>query len=291
MRKMIRVFSVIFVVLLTGCVSFQRNPEMNKGISGYWSDRDYIPIGKVGPNNGELTSYIARVTYKGGDGKWHVSGRPIVKGSAQWKVLTDATSYYTRSIFDSNYGGNTNLPAVTLELKADSAYDYEIRDVAHVIVPSENTPDRATIVAEEGLPSGVPLYWIRAAGLTTVKFTSATAISSGGTITGVGFGSGAKVYNAASLAEFYPLISIDVIPMNGLADAQIAAKPTAPSKGEAVAGVGAAGAAPSSGLFDFFARRDRPSPVAARPSNEPKSIWKAKLTDGTGQGSYLKFDE
>ena len=111
------------ILMLSGCVTMERNPNTNLIPDPYWTDRDYAPPGTIGPNNGDVEVFVGRVAYKGADGKWHFIGNPVFKGTPALKVITDPVTYEFHTYLDSKYSGTATLPGLNLSGNAEAAYD------------------------------------------------------------------------------------------------------------------------------------------------------------------------
>lgn len=279
---------------LSGCgLMIQRNPESDQIIPAYWIERDYASPADIGPNNGDITTFVGRVAYKGADSRWHFLGNPVFKNTPKITVVTDPTTYFFHTIIDAKYSTNTSVPALTLSGDANSAYDYQIRDVAHTRIDPANIPDRRTVQAAYKTATGSPatgkaIYWIQAVGLTTVSYKVASAIGSNGTITGTGFNTGLSTFNSSSSEQFFPLVSLAAEPMTPEADAEVNAKP-APPQPVLTAPTAELMARPhipatlSGALSSVIVLPGQTTPATDRPR------WSARLTRGASNGDYVKY--
>jgi hypothetical protein len=201
---------------------FQASADTNAIVPDFFVNRDFVPLKVLAAVGADLNWFAGRVIYKDGNGDW-VFLPVVTKGKPTWMVKVAAVPYSFHSNINREYKGNLNVPVVEISAGMTNAYDYEILDIATINVPDENVPDKATVeaaVAALSLPPTVPVFWITSVTLTTVSVKSAAEVKSGGTITGVGFSTGASTYNASSAAAFTPLAAIATIPMNAAAVTQ-----------------------------------------------------------------------
>lgn len=197
----------------------QASSDTNAIVPDFFLNRDFVPMKYLAASGGDLTWFPGRVIYKDGNGDW-VFLPVVTKGKATWAVKVAAVPYSFHSKINREYKGSFNVPAIEISAKMANAYDYEILDIATINVPDENVPDQQAVeaaVAARSLPAAVPVFWVASVTLTTVSVKTAAEIQNGGTITGIGFSTGASTYNASSAASFTPLASLGTIPMNAAA--------------------------------------------------------------------------
>lgn len=195
---------------------FQASADTNAVIPPYFTNRDFVPVNVVAAAGGDLSWFPGRVVFKDGAGDW-VFLPVLTKGQPAWTVIVKAVPYSFHSNINRDYKGSFKVPVIDVSASMTNAYDYEIRDVATINVPDENVPDKTAVEAQMAafsIPASTPVYWIASVTLTTVSVKSAAEVKSGGTITGVGFSTGASTYNASSAASFTPLVCMGTIPMN-----------------------------------------------------------------------------
>lgn len=211
---------------------FQASADTNAIVPPFFLSRDFVPLKNLAAAGGDLSWFAGRVIYKDGNGEW-VFLPVVTKGQPAWAVKVAAVPYSFHSNINRDYKGSFNVPVVAISAGMTNAYDYEIRDVATINVPDENVPDRPAVEAAlvaRALPATTPVFWVASVTLTTVSVKAAAEVKSGGTITGVGFSTGASTYNASSAAAFTPLACLGTIPMNEAAVKQtLEAKNTTPA--------------------------------------------------------------
>ena len=195
---------------------FQASADTNAIVPPFFVNRDFVPLQTLAAAGGELSWFPGRIVYKDGNGVW-VFLQVVTKGQPAWAVKIAAVPYSFHSNITREYKGNLNVPVVQISAGMTNAYDNEIRDVATINVPDENVPDQTAVaaaMAARSLPANTPVFWISSVTLTTVSVKTAAEVKAGGTITGVGFSTGASTYNASSAAAFTPLACLGTIPMN-----------------------------------------------------------------------------
>lgn len=252
---------------------FQASADTNAIVPDFFIKRDFVPLKTLAAAGGDLAWFAGRAIYKDGNGDW-VFMPVVTKGNPTWVVKIAAVPYSFQSKINRDYKGNAKVPVAEVSAKMTNAYDYEIRDVATINVPDENVPDRAAVEAAmtaRGLPTTVPVYWVASVTLTTVSVKTAAEVQAGGTITGVGFSTGASTYNATSAAAFTPLACLGTMPMNEAAIKQSLEgerlKPTVESKPSVV--------------NKTFANNDEDAAAFAK-------RYAPKLTPGGGQLSNVR---
>lgn len=219
----------LMIVLLTGVLvspaqaqigakkfKFEASSDTNAIVPAFFVNRDFVPLKTLAAAGGDLSWFAGRVMYKDGNGEW-VFLPVVTKGQPVWAVKVAAVPYTFHSHINRDYKGSLNVPVVEVSASMTNAYDYEIRDVATINVPDQNVPDRAAVeaaVAARALPADVPVFWVASVTLTTVSVKTAAEVKSGGSITGIGFSTGASTYNASSGSAFTPLACLGVMPMN-----------------------------------------------------------------------------
>ena len=221
--------SVLFILLATfaGCYSFQDRGDADASIPGYWTTRDYVA--NAGPLNTRIDYFAGRVTYKGGDNQYHFSATPVFKGTPSIKVATVQSAFNYHAAIDNKYSFTAQLPVLSVDPSGEYMYDYEITDIANVIVPDENVPSRDDVKGSlpAGFPTTTPVWWVSVVGLSTVRIEQGKTLGNSGTVTGNGFSVNGSVANTDNIATDVPLVSILVAPMNAAADAVIAGQPPA----------------------------------------------------------------
>jgi hypothetical protein len=190
----------------------------------YFTDRDYISAGAPELAN-NLDALPGRIAYKGGDGKYKFMTTTVIDNNVTPQTKAVQSAYYYSSVIDKGFTGAGNFPVVTVDTTGATSTDYELRDVATVLIPDSGEPTRAEFQAaatKAQAPSGA-LYWVSGAALSDLRQKVAVNLNGKTTISGQAFSVSGSVYDSNVQADWIPLISVYVIPMNSAADAEVAA--------------------------------------------------------------------
>ena len=231
MRKQHSIATCVGVTLtVCGCHSFSDRTDANQPLPAYWANWDYVDPSIAGPLNTSIDWFAGRIAYKGGDGKYHFSSKPVFTGTPTLKTNTVQSAFEYHSVIDNSFTGSLSFPSLTATPTKNSSIDYEITDVANVIVPDTNVPDRSAIASAlpSDFPTTTPVWWVGVVSLSTVRGQQATSAGVAGSITGSGWSVGGNVMNSDNISTYTGETAIVTSPMNAAADAVVAATPPAP---------------------------------------------------------------
>jgi hypothetical protein len=116
------------------------------------------------------------------------------------------------------------LAVITSDVSGKTATDYELRDVATATLDEDGEPRRtqfAEAAEMASAPTNRPWYWVRSAVLADLRQQQSVNLNGQTTVTGSGFSANGQIYDNPSAAQWVPLVSIDPVPMNTLADNEV----------------------------------------------------------------------
>jgi hypothetical protein len=198
---------------------------VNQPIPAYWTDRDYLSNKQIGSVGTSIDFFAGRLGYKLDDGSFAFTVR-LLKGTPNIKFVTPETKFEYHSAIDKSWKLDAAFPLVVADANGSFAYDYDLTDVAMVMVSDDNIPSREDAAkAMPSLPTGKSLWWVQNICMSIVSQTAAKSLGGGTTVTGSGFKVNGSAYDSNSGAAHYPAFSVFVQPMNEAADKEMYGKP------------------------------------------------------------------
>lgn len=221
-----RLISVCLISLgVSGCMHLSDISYANREVPSYFTARDFITDQQMAPLGGDIQWFAGRLGYKRSDGKFVFTKRLIV-GSPEIKVTTFQKSPEYHSVLTAGFAGGGTLPMLKADASGNTASDYEITDVANVVLPDSSMPTRANAAAQvPEIPAGTALWWVNAVGLSIVRYSVATNTKGGTSLSGAAFQANGTVYDNLTVGSYVPLAAVLVQPMNAAADVELAAAP------------------------------------------------------------------
>lgn len=207
---------------ISGCVTLANRSDVNRQIPAYFTDRNYVKA------SDDIDAYIGRFVYKGGDGSYYFENIPLIKNNAKPAIKAAPSAYYYSSVINNQYQGSATFPFVTGSIDDSFVKEYEIREVAQVRVPTDAEPKRneaENAVKQSGIPSGVAVWWVASVQLLNVREKIASKLAGNADVVGSGFSVNGKAYDSNSQATWYPLVSLELRPVNAAAYQVIASLP------------------------------------------------------------------
>ncbi len=214
-------FSIWILFSILGCVTIENRSDANRKIPEYFSNRDYISRG-VAASGTEIHQWAGRIGFSTNDTKYKFLNIPLIKNGETVTVKAVASAYFFTTATDKNYTVDASFPFISADSTGKVSYEYEIRDVASVVVPINGEPTRKEVQAaaeSAGAPEGAAIWWVKSVALTHIREKSVANAGSSSKVSGTAFSINGTVYAGETQASWTPLVSIYVKPMNAAADA------------------------------------------------------------------------
>ncbi|MBO6948492.1 MAG: hypothetical protein JJ855_11000 [Rhodospirillales bacterium] len=214
-------FGISALFLTVGCVTIQNRSDANRKVPEYFSNRDYISRG-VAASGTDIHQWAGRIGFSTNDTKYKFLNNPLIKNGQNVTVKAVASAYFFTTATDKNYTVNASFPFISADSTGKLSYEYEVRDVASVVVPINGEPTRNEVQAaakSAGAPDNAAIWWVKSVALTHVRERSVANVGGGSKVSGTAFSINGTVYAGEAQASWTPLVSIHVKPMNAAADA------------------------------------------------------------------------
>ena len=224
---------VLSSISLSGCMHLKDVSNVNQDVPAYFTQRDFVSYQQLGPLGGSIDWFAGRLGYRRGDGVFVFTNRLMIGNpTVTVTTLQNAPAYH--SVLDKSFSGSAVLPMLKSDVSGKSVIDYEITDVATIVVPDSAKPTPADVVAElqkhgTVIPPGVALWWVNVVGLSTIRYSVANNTSGNSTLASAAMQVNGAIYDNQSVGVYVPLASVLVQPMNAAADAELRAMPRAPA--------------------------------------------------------------
>ena len=225
------ILGVLSAISLSGCMHLKDVANVNQEVPAYFTQRDFISNQQLAPLGGSIDWFAGRLGYRRADGVFVFTQRLMI-GNPAITVTTLQNSPAYHSVLDKGFSGSAILPMLKSDVSGKSVIDYEITDIATIIVPDSAKPTSAEAIAElqkhgTSIPPGTALWWVNAIGLSTIRYSAATNASGDSTLASSAMQVNGTIYDNQSVGVYVPLATVLVQPMNAAADAEIIAMPKA----------------------------------------------------------------
>jgi hypothetical protein len=218
------------VPLISGCLHFVNSSDVNLQLDSYFASRNFIAAGKSAFAQ-DIVGLVGRFAYKDTNGVYQFMNGVYFKNDKKPQVKAVQSAYMYSSKIDKGYKASISTPFISPDVTGKTAKDYEMRDVATAMVEAEGEPLRPEALAkakEFGAPTNRPLFWIRGVVLADLRQQQSVNLEGKTTITGSGFSANGDIYNNPSASDWIPLVAIDPVPFNELADADVSMEKQSP---------------------------------------------------------------
>ena len=220
MNKFCTLLIAISPIFLAGCIHFVDSANVNLKPNEYFTSRNYILAGQSAFAQ-DIAGLVGRIAYKDQNGVYQFMNNPVLENKEIPVVRAVQSAYSYSSIIDKGYSITASFPFITPDTTGKTVMDYELRDIATATVDTSAEPNRtqfAAAAATAGAPADRPWYWVRSVVLVDLRQQQSINLNGKTTVTGSGFSINGQIYDNPSASEWIPLVSIDPVPMNSLAD-------------------------------------------------------------------------